>query len=357
VRKGPFVKGRVTQHLLRQSELDQLKNSPLQQEIVVWIRNIDQWNDDIGTALNGLLEDGYIDLETESGEVERFYKPEHLRFVSEMAADSGQDFSSPFFNRWVRIGVSAEDVVKKDKTTSFEKVLNGLYEFDEREAFLMSVLFEKVMEIEKGRKWQSQTDYELSPESFYIVAEAVPKVKQTHPEWIGLQEEIARAGYDPRIRKPANDAEKAIQEKYLELSDRIVMQQILLLLAQRFRPSMMYVMSDRMKFISIVKSVFGKDALPDFTEKMPAVDQMKLDPSQRLFYNEKTMKVLSAMERGRQISRGVVVMGETGAAKTTAAAHFAAIHGMKFYKYQSHRGSETSDLTVEYVQDEAGNLQ
>jgi len=356
-RRSQFLRGFITKNLMRLSELTQLQQSPVQNEELVWIRNIDLWNEDIRTALNGLLEDGYIDLETDAGEIERFFKPNHVHFISDMVSDTGEDFSNAFFNRWTRIGVSAENIIEKNETSSFEKVLRGLYEFDQREAFLMASLFSKVMEIENNGEWNSQLNYGISPEAFYIVAEEIQRVKQTDPEWIELQKEIYANEYDPRESKPTNGGEEEVYEKYLELSDGILIQQILLLLSQRFQTSEMNYLSDRELFNNLLKAILKKDALPDFMLKRKEIDQMKLNPSQRLLYNTKTEKILAVLESARQNSRGVAISGETGASKTTTLAHFAAINNMKFYKYQCHQGSETSDLTVEFFKDEDGNIQ
>jgi predicted transcriptional regulator len=59
-----FKRGKLTQHLVTGQELKRLKSSSRSPSpIVVWIRDIDQWSEDLRTALNGLLEDGYIELQ------------------------------------------------------------------------------------------------------------------------------------------------------------------------------------------------------------------------------------------------------------------------------------------------------
>lgn len=107
--RSRFVKGAITKYLMTEDQLSNLhKTGRVPKETVVWIRNIDQWPEELRTALNGFLEDGFIDIEEEEGKIVQYRKPPHVHFIAEIPSDSTQPFSSAFFNRWVKIGVSRE---------------------------------------------------------------------------------------------------------------------------------------------------------------------------------------------------------------------------------------------------------
>ncbi|MBI3012744.1 MAG: hypothetical protein HYY63_03880, partial [Elusimicrobia bacterium] len=210
--RSQHVKGAVSRHLMMDSgsrrndgegkgnDIQNSENGETQQPVIVWIRNIDQWSEEMRTALNGFLEDGYIDLEVREGEIRRFVKPAHVHFVSEIASDSQGDFSSAFFNRWVKLGVSSDSPFeeKENQISDFEKVLKKEYDLDSKEARILTRLYRGILMAEAEHLWANMRQYKVGPTIFYALAEAISQSKKEDPRWRKLMQEIARTGYDPR---------------------------------------------------------------------------------------------------------------------------------------------------------------
>ncbi|MBF0531693.1 MAG: AAA family ATPase [Candidatus Omnitrophica bacterium] len=357
-----FVKGRLIEHLLTKEEMEQAESQGgKSQEVIVWIRNIDQWNEDIRSSLNGLLENGYIDIETSRGETIRYYKPRHVRFIAGINAQSGEDFSSAFFNRWVKVGVLAEPRPDQnvDKGESdFQKVLSDVYEMDSREAYLFARLFLETSRREAQRQWSVQESYDLTPETFYLIAAAVRLAKQQSPQWQAILAAFERQNYDPRRESPTNAAQRDLEAEYRRLSNRILTQEIARLFLPRFRTATSADTGDRKLVEDSIRAVFNlQGPITLDTTDIVSPDLSAVPDKIRLYYTTKIREYLSALQRASQMNRGIDMLGESGAAKTTLAEHLAHRTGRKFYKYQSHAKSEVTDLTIELSQTEDGVIQ
>ncbi|MGB3082086.1 MAG: AAA family ATPase, partial [Candidatus Omnitrophota bacterium] len=390
-RRSRFARGSIARHLLRKEDLERLKASGLegQKERIVWIRNIDQWDEDIRTALNGLLEDGYIDIETDDGRIERFYKDPRVRFVSEISSETARSFSSAFFNRWIRIGVSSElPVLQKGKKTSeFEEVLTKVYELDNLEALYLNYIYKAALRFEEKGIWKDSSDYNISPEIFYAIAESISLAKRENPEWQLLLEDIARAGYDPRAgfgKKPSSDEEKKLQERYLALVRTILIQEIVRIFGAQFSLAAKSrgegeeeFVSDRQHFINLLSKVFKVNEIPGLDVSIVTEDgtldtvvngiggipiektgfakaPAQVSAKHQVYYTPPGLRGLSAIARAESLSRCVVLEGMPGGIKTTLSGHYAEITGKRFYKYQTHAGSEYTDLTMDIEQTEKG---
>lgn len=381
-KRSHFVKGVITKHLLTRSEMAaRAQGKP--QETVVWIRNIDQWSEDIRTALNGFLEDGYLDLEVDEGRFVRYYKPPHVHFVAEITADTVQNFSSAFFNRWIKIGVSQDSpvVVPPNATSDFEEVLKKSYGLEANEIRYLSRIYTALLEVEEKRLWAGHGRYGLGSEIFYAVAEGIALAKREDPRWQGLLERIAQSGYDPRLHPaqgpPGDAVKRELWETTHQLTKEILVHELSRIVGIRFSPSTdQTTLSDRQRFESILKIVLNVEELPfsdpqltfspsdvsdriGYTPLHPgsnARPPLAMTPAHQLRYTNTVVKTLDALARAATLGRAVAIAGETGAAKTTIAGHFAEMTGRRFYKYQTHAGSEQADLTMDLDQNEAGEF-
>ncbi len=128
------ILGKLVQHLMTKEQMEALESAGEKlHPQVLWIRNIDLWSEDLRTALNGFLEDGYIRLEKGDGTIETYYRPSHVHIIADMGSESIQDFSSAFFNRWVKIGISRENP-PEDWIYSKPEVLGMLSKKAEKQA-------------------------------------------------------------------------------------------------------------------------------------------------------------------------------------------------------------------------------
>ena len=381
-KRSGFVRGAILSHLATESELAELK-SEHQTPVVVWIRNIDQWNEEIRTALNGFLEDGYIDIEVDEGKTERFYKPPHLHFISEIASDSTGDFSSAFFNRWIKIGVGSDSLeTHETEKSDFEQVLRKVYELDPLESFYLTQLYRAILEIEENKRWDNRTQYKFGAELFFMIAEGIQLAKEEMPEWQNLLERMAQTGYDPRLHPaqapPGLEIEqKKIWKDYRGFIQEIFTQESLRLLGARLNSKTLHSeISDLERLEKILKIILKAKRLPVVNRKfhfnsegiltkiggifLKSADSAKsplaVSKHARVRYNQEAKKALEALARASQIGRAVGFAGLPGSLKTTIANHFAEITGRKFYKYQSHGGSEYTDLTIDIEQTEDGEI-
>lgn len=383
-RRSHFVKGVITQHLMTLSELeDHSRGGESREETIVWIRNIDQWSEDIRTALNGFLEEGYLDLEVDEGRFVRFYKPPHVHFVADITADTVQDFSSAFFNRWIKIGVSRDSILPKAEggLSDFENVLRQSYELDGNEIRCLSRIYAALLDVDDAKLWAGHERYGLGPDIFYAVAEGINLAKREDPRWRALLERIAHSGYDPRLRPaqgpPSGEETRSIWETHQRLSQEILFHELTRIVGGRFNPTQYSTkMSDRERFNSVLKIVLQMDELPSPGSRITlssagvaerightplhpgpgATPPLAIGSAHQLRYTDTIVGVLDTLARAATLGRTVALMGETGAAKTTIAGHFAELTGRKFYKYQTHAGSEQVDLTIDLEQTEEGDF-
>ncbi|MCB4792139.1 MAG: AAA family ATPase [Elusimicrobia bacterium] len=393
-KKSMFVPGSITKYLLKQEELE---NQAKRDEVIVWIRNIDQWNEEIRTALYGLLEDGYIELEDEEGSVHTYYKPPWVHLVSDLSFDNTEDFNSAFFNRWIKIGLSNEKPAgfdaegKEDKKlkSDFEMVLEKGYSLDPLERTILTNLYAGLKEMDEKPYWARQARYDLGPEIFYMLADAIIQAKEENNEWQQLLlriEELKKRGdtkFDPRSwsgRGPPSQKEAAaLWDEYLRLEKEILAQELVTILGYRFStrlyPSLP---SDFERFRDVVQNclfpVFGTTylTLPDPAVHVrpegvvESIGNVPLNPGEGALapgklgkdslidYNYEARKGLSILARAKRLGRAVFLTGGPGSLKTRLTKHFADITGSFYFKFQSHKASSYSDLTFTLAQDETG---
>lgn len=356
------VRGRLSRHLLTENQLNKLSaSSDKPQPIVLWIRNIDQWKEEIRTALNGFLEDGFIDLEVEEGRTERFYKPPHLHLIAEIASDSTQDFSSAFFNRWVKIGVS------QDSPEELEAILRSSHDLDPQEAFYVKELYQAVLQMdqasihsEKGRGWANRKNYEFGPTLFYALGEALRLSRQENRRWRELFDDIARSGYDPRAnpsRGPPDASMRRIFDAYHGLVKESFLTEARRLIGARLSPEKAHTdIPDSEGFEEILKIILKSPKLPPRDLELPVPSLVEAAKKNGMRPTSAVLSTLAILSRADSLGKATALIGETGAGKTSLAALWASLTGRDFYKYQAHAGSEQSDLTIDVEQEETGEF-
>jgi len=391
MKRSRFVKGKILKYLVKRKEYEDLLAHPetAGPERVIWIRNIDQWNEEIRTSLNGLLEDGHIDIETEEGKVERFYKPPHVKFIAEISTDVVQEFSSAFFNRWIKIGVIAEKTnaatTSDDGSSDFEQILKR-YDLDFLEISYMNRLLEELMLYDDEKRWARRMVYNINPEIFYMVADRIRKSKERSRAFQDLKIEFAKQGYDPRIlpfAEPESEEHKQLRRKYYSVVRSIMIQNIAGVLGVRFSPSEdstnksdINRFEDLLKAVFKIKSILGLDLRIQTEDETPysqitrigavslpisdatrAKGPLAMERADRLRYTAPILKGITALANAENLGRAALFIGESGAAKTSLAKHYSELTGKKFFKYQCHAGSEYTDISMDVNQRDSGNFE
>ena len=370
--RSRYVRCRLTRHLLTARELAGLAEAKTRPApVVLWIRNIDQWREDIRTGINGLLEDGYIDLEDEAGRLVRYYKPPYLRFAAEVPFDSSEDVSSAFFNRWIKAGVSRDGI---------DGVLRGRYGLDPLEAVLTAELYRALVE-EPHKAGPAERAKSLGPSVFYALAEALKAAEAESRAWQGLLEQIRASGYDPRTdpsAEPQDPGQRRVRAAYRELVSTLFLREASRLIGRRYPARSKTGLSERARFEAVLKAVSGAGRTPDpealrtedgtLESRLEAVGDIPVRAARAaptlleameetgVRLTEEIVSMLGVFARARGLGRVTAYVGETGTVKTSTAELWAKVTGRRFYKYQSHAGSEYTDLTVDVEQGEAGEF-
>ncbi|HAM36952.1 MAG TPA: hypothetical protein DEB40_06955 [Elusimicrobia bacterium] len=383
--RSRLARGRLTEHLLTLEQMEKLAQARRRPEpVVLWLRNVDQWKEEIRTAINGLLEDGYIDIEAEDGRVRRLYRPPHAHFIAEMPVDSTKDFSAAFFSRWVKIGVSRDSIesygADETQATEFEKVLRSDYGLDALEAHYAAGLYFDLSATDRERKWANRQEHQFGPDIFFALARAMAQAKREDPRWQEFLETAARSGYDPRLepaRVPPDLKSRAAFDRYHDLIAEYFVQEARRLVGARlFAIPGSREIQDPATFDHILRSIIGKP-LPAIAAEGLAVDKAgvlravgripveaaaQARPAAEaarhsgIRLTSEIVKTLGLLARADELGKATALIGETGTGKTSVAALWAALTGRRFFKYQSHAGSEIADLTMDIEQSENGEF-
>jgi WD40 repeat protein/MoxR-like ATPase len=377
------VRGRLTRYLLTRSELDALGRGGGQGErVVLWLRNVDQWSEEIRTALNGLLEDGFIDIEGVDGRVVRLYKPPTLHLLAEMPADSTRDFSSAFFSRWVKIGIS-QDSVKPESAggpSEFQRVLRSRFALDALDAHWTAQLRAALSHFDEDRRWANRGAHQYQAGIFFSLAQALKEARKEDPRWAALLDRTAAEGCDPRAdpwTRPA--AHRALFDDYRSLASELFAREARRLVAARLSAqSPNDEISDAQRFEDALEAVLGRrvpqesptlatdDATPEgrlaFADGVPVRASAQAEGLRsaaracRVFLSPQIARALGMLARADRLGLAAAFGGETGSVKTSVCALWARLTGRRFYKYQAHGGSETSDLTIDFEQEASGTF-
>ncbi|MFA6091535.1 MAG: AAA family ATPase [Elusimicrobiota bacterium] len=365
------VLGRMTRHLKTLSEMR--KGVGQGKPIVLWIRNISQWPEELRTALNGLLEDGYIDLPSGDGSVQRLYKPENVYFAAEDSDKPGQDVSSAAFNRWAKLGVS------QDTRSEFESVLRSEYGLEKLEAFYLSKLYEAAHD---PSIWTRQAGVEdhFGVARFYTVARAIRRARFEDPRWKSLAQGLKSAGFDPRKKPftvPSDPGRRRLYDGYRELIAGFVVQEADRILGASLSDEPVSgVISERRGFMRLSRAVAGFSELAEEepalltkdgtlksplkaigtipvrgTKKAPALIEALKKSGVRP--TQEARRLLALLARADSLSKVTALTGKPGGIKTATAHLWSLLTGRRFYKYQCQSASEYSDLTIGMAEDPA----
>ncbi|MEK6543611.1 MAG: AAA family ATPase [Elusimicrobiota bacterium] len=364
--RAKIVKGALSKYLSAQ------RGASLKDPVLLWIRNIDQWPEDLRTAINGLLEDGYVDLEDDDGMTRRFYRPRGLYLAAEMPADSTEEFSSAFFNRWLKIGVS------QDTAEDLQTALAKAYGLDPTQARRVARLYKTIDEFDQNKRWANHKSYDVGLPIFYTLAQSIKSADGENFELNAL-ETAARAAQErvgeavgPRAPPPQAASEKIHAAIFVSEARRI--------LGPRFRPEKYRTqISDAQRFEKVLEIIAGEKLPPDTGDALKTQDGTMNSPltaigavavqtrGRGLSLNAAALKrglkvtsqvvlMLGVLARADRLGKVTALIGETGAGKTSVAELWADLSGRRFYKYQSHAGSQYGDFTIDLEQDPDGDF-
>jgi MoxR-like ATPase len=381
--RSRLVRGRLTRHLMTLGEMSALAESKEKPgPVVLWLRNVDQWSEEIRTALNGLLEDGFIDLEDSDGKVTRLYKPPHLHLLAEIPADSTREFSSAFFSRWVKIGVSQDSVEPGTGggASEFERVLRSRYGLDPLEAHWTARLRAGLSKFDEERRWANRGDRRYQAGIFFALARALVLSRREDPRWSALLGRIGREGYDPRADPwAAAPGRRPLIEDYWTLCADVFARESRRLVAARLSgEAAAGEIPDADRFEKILEAVLGRRAVSETpalsTEdgtldgRLASAGGVPVAPGSgaeglrsaaraaRTFLSPQVERALGILARASTLGMVAAFAGETGSVKTSVCALWARLSGKLFYKYQAHGGSEISDLTIDFEVDASGGF-
>ncbi|MBF0511777.1 MAG: AAA family ATPase, partial [Candidatus Omnitrophica bacterium] len=311
---------------------------------IIWVRNVDQWPEDIRTALNGLLEDGYIDITDEKGVVTRYFKPKQVHLVMELPLHQASSFSSAAFSRFIELGVS-NDYGESVKDEKGNEVVEMLHEF--KRMGLSPHISEGLMKVymalrayQQHESWSKFRGYKIGPLYMYALGKFVQQA---------LLEDRQR-GIDTASEGHANQV-------IAHESNRLIR----VLLDDK----------DRLKFQDILKSALGLGALPAINHDivtdngqedgvLVSAGGVDLNNEGRLtlkqvqdsfpvLYTHQVIEILSLFARCEQTGQVLFLEGAPGLLKTSIGELYATMTGKRFYKYQSHVKSRISDMTIDVV--------
>jgi len=318
---------------------------PDDQKRLLVIHNLDALPEKVRAALNNFLLKGYLEIPDDNGKVQRVTLPSNIRILATLSTDSQREFSSAFFNRFVKVYVPALTVQNYGKSELLETLLGPEYGLDERAARQIQNVYLMVKSLESGSYlWPSGTDYHFTVKEALLhavflkaaMAEAQLEGKSLDAETMErLVVQEALRVYGTRIQEHTNDLNsfRDIVLKRLyphelvgELSTAVLEEE------------------------GIIKSLGGVPVIN--TGKN--ISAQAVDLRYRLTLVPEIVKPLASTIRGWQAGKIVSMVGGTGAAKTTMGVFLAQLMGLDYYIYSTHGESKTRDLTLALQREENG---
>ena len=281
------------------------------------IHNMDALPERVRALLNNFLIKGYVYQRDDAGRMVKLVLPRNVKIVATMSALSQREFSSAFFNRFVKLNVPAMEA----RDTGKSEVLGFLmknYGLHEREA-------RKV-------------------ENLFLMIRSMEFVK------LALQEAAAR-GETLDIQ----DRERVIIEEAIRVYGAALKENpkdfdvfVRILLEQLFRNVARSDLTGAVTYRA--EGVPSGFAGVGINAKAGGV----IDARVRLTLVPKIVNTLSTILRGWQAGKMVSLIGETAAAKTTMGRYLAQLMGFDFYLYSAHAQSKARDLTAALALGEDG---
>jgi MoxR-like ATPase len=320
--RSRLVLGRLTRHLT--------PSPPRAGEggrTIVWIRNMDQWPEEARTALNELLEKGFIDLEAGEGRAVRFWKPEGLLFLAE---GDPSDVSKPFLSRWAKVRLGADSPGE-----TVRRLLSmGL---GREEARLLSRLWARISDL--------ASDAPLSPEDLDRAARAVLAARSEAPgaPALGRVGREAERILGARLSALDEGRDEALRALSLALSDFAGPS------AEKERFAL------RTRDGTLSSAVVSVDGIPVRSRPgaPPVIEALRRHGVRT---TREALRGLSLLARADSIGSAVSFIGEPGGLKSKLPELWACLTGRDFLKVQAHAGSSVNDLTVDVAESPSGDM-
>lgn len=322
--------GFLTRHLVPEGGLV----DPSTPRKLLVIHNIDALPERVRAALNNFLLKGYIIQRASNGGSVKLVLPSNVRIVATMAALSQREFSSAFFNRFIKINV---DPLKAAETGRSELLMEieSQYSLSEREARKIEQLSFLIKAMETGNFiWPSHRVYLFSSKEALLHARFVA---------LALAEAQARKEELTSERRQQIIIEEAVRVYGASLKEEEQDYAVFIevLLTKLFRDV------DAQSWVPQV--VRGADGRIVSLAGVPvaAAGQTTLAPRTRLTLVPQIVETLATILRGWQAGKIVSLTGETAGAKTAMGKYLAASLGCELYLYSTHGQSKASNLTAE----------
>ncbi|MBF0386163.1 MAG: AAA family ATPase, partial [Candidatus Omnitrophica bacterium] len=305
------------------------------------IHNIDALPERVRALLNNFLIKGYILQKDDSGKTVKLVLPKNVKIVATMSALSQRDFSSAFFNRFVKLNVAAMEA-KESEITEFTKTIMAKYGLTMREAKKIETLFLLIKVNEQDNViWGSGKNYQFTIKEAFL-----------HAQFVGLAITAAKARVEnlSEIGREKIIIEEAIRVYGAALKENQQDFDIFI----RTMLEQLFSEVDRKDLSGAIS--YRADGHPEELAgvEVKAASQPKIDIKVRLTLVPKIINTLSTILRGWQADKFVSLTGETAAVKTTMGKYLAQLTGVEYYLYSAHRQSKARDLTAALTLGEDG---
>jgi WD40 repeat protein/MoxR-like ATPase len=321
--------GFLTRHLVPEKDRD----IPGEKKLLV-IHNIDALPERIRAVLNNFLLKGYIERRDDNGRMQRFYLPANTKIVATLSYLSQRDFSSAFFNRFVKLHVSAMQV-RNEGFSELMQVLMFEQGLGEQEARQVQMIYIYLRALEDdGHFWPSGKHYNFTIKEAVLLGQFVKLAQQERPG-----EDIKRLIIEEALRLYGNRVREHDTD-YANFKETV--------LKTLFTHDLVEELSGRVDY---------KDSEIAALSGVPLISQGKswaeIDARYRLTLVPAITKTMSSILRGWQSGKVVSIAGETGAAKTTMGVFLAQLlfgrddAESHYYIYSTHGQSKVSDLGLQ----------
>jgi MoxR-like ATPase len=307
------------------------------------LHNVDAMPERVRAALNNFLLKGYLELKDDSGKTQRYYLPPTTHIVATMSSSSQRDFSSAFFNRFIKLDVPAMTAFEDGYSELLQLLWRGLG-LGENEARKIQNVYLLIKRMcDSGDFWPSGSDYKFTVKEAILhgiyVKNAIAEARQAG----------AVLDQDGILRLVATEAIRLYGGRVIENRNDY--------------DNLMELVLKRIFAHYNVEELAGQVLLDDgFVQELSGVRvpdtgmatrREEVDPRYRLTLVPAIVKTMSSLIRGWQAGKIVSIVGETGAAKTTMGVFLAQMLFGKdnpedhYYIYSTHGESRARDLQVQ----------
>ncbi|MFH1791374.1 MAG: hypothetical protein ABH885_05270, partial [Candidatus Omnitrophota bacterium] len=160
--------GFLGRHLYTREDLDKHTEKKL-----LVLHNIDALPEKIRASLNNFLLNGYVERKDDSGRVRQYYLPANTRILVTLSSESQREFSSAFYNRFIKIAIPALNAREEGFSELLQELINGM-RINEREARTIQDIFLSIKGLEEGGHfWPSGREYNFTVKDALLHAQFV----------------------------------------------------------------------------------------------------------------------------------------------------------------------------------------